>query len=397
MTFSLIHSDARDALKLLAQKGALLDSVVTDPPYHLTSIVKRFGKAGSAPAQHGTDGAFARASRGFMGKTWDGGDIAQDPEFWGLVLAVMKPGAHLVAFGGTRTYHRMACAIEDAGFEVRDSLAWLYGSGMPKSHDAARAIDKHLGRKGQEIATGDPVKRMIPGADQNGTGSWIKDNGRTYTPNDYVPDSPEAQAWDGWGTALKPALEPIVLARKPLDGTVAQNLLRWGTGALNIDGSMVPAMGGKGRWPANVLHDGSEEVEEAFERFGTDKGAAAPVRGTEVSAAIKNTYGARERVPGAFHGDTGSASRFFYCAKANAQDRAGSLHPTVKPQALMRWLIRLVTPPGGLVLDPFAGSGSTGEAAVREGRRVILVEREADYAADIRRRMAGIAERAKAA
>ena len=306
-----------------------VDSVVTDPPYHLTSIIKRFGKAGSAPAKSGATGAYARASKGFMGKTWDGGDVAFRPETWAEVLRVLKPGGHLLAFSGTRTYHRMACAIEDAGFEIRDTIAWLYGSGFPKSHDISK----------------------------------------------------KAEGWHGWGTALKPALEPIVVARKPIGkASVAANVVKHGTGAINVDGcrAAITDAGGTwgarqdssigyggteprgfrtqrheaGRWPANVLHDGSDEVIEAFAAFGD-----------------------------------GQADRFFYSAKAGDDDRIGSKHPTVKPVALIRWLVRLVTPPGGTVLDPFAGTGTTGAAALREGMRAILIEREPEYLADIDRRL----------
>ena len=340
----------------------MVDSVVTDPPYHLTSIVKRFGKPGSAPAQQGTDGRFARASRGFMGKQWDGGDIAFQPETWRLCFDLMKPGGHLVAFGGTRTHHRIWCAIEDAGFEVRDTLAWLYGSGFPKSHNAG----------------------------------------------------------DGWGTALKPAFEPIILARKPLAGTVAANVREHGTGAINVDGCRVATAddlnGGaysgelrrrdeytptdcdgavplsrlnrgageyqqpSGRWPANVAHDGSEEVLQAFPESVSNSGG---------DRGVSQIWGsAHGNQPRGGHDDSGSAARFFYCAKADADDRIGSKHPTVKPVALMRWLVRLVTPKGGLVLDPFAGTGTTGVAAIREGMRAILIEREAEYHADIQTRIA---------
>lgn len=341
------------------------DSCVTDPPYHLVSIVRRFGKPGSAPAKsNGASGVYGRASAGFMGQKWDGlGDdgrgVAFDPETWALVAACLKPGAHLAAFGSPRGYHRMACAIEDAGFEIRDSLLWLFGSGFPKSHNM----------KGD---------------------------------------------WQGWGTALKPAYEPIVFARLPLsEGSVAANVLAHGTGALNVDGCRVRtdedcrrsinAGGGHleswrtgkndcitgghqaGRWPANVIHDGSEEVVAAFP---SEAGAQRPVSGQEGSAPTDAVYGQRGRVPGAFHGDAGSAARFFYSAKADAEDRWGSRHPTVKPVELMRWLVRLVTPPGGQVLEPFAGSGTTGVAAFAEGMGCALIERDAKWCRDIGNRLA---------
>jgi DNA modification methylase len=412
----ILHGDMRIELADLAACGFSCDAIITDPPYHLTSTVKRFGKPGSAPAKsNGATGVYTRASKGFMGKEWDGGDIAFQPETWKLCFDLLKPGGHLVAFGGSRTNHRIACAIEDAGFEIRDSLMWIYGSGFPKSHDVAMGIDKSLGRVGDVIPSGAPQARMIPGADQNNTGSWIKDNGRTYQPGEYQPATPEAAAWEGWGTSLKPAYEPIILARKPLDGTVAANVLKHGCGGINIDGCRVECdarplvvsnrrngnntygdglCGSKaigetaiGRFPANVLHDGSDEVIEAFAAFGK-RTSGKP--GIKHGGNTGSAYGKESRPPGTpmtGFGDTGSAARFYYCAKANKDDRAGSKHPTIKPISLMRWLCRLVTPPGGLILDPFAGSGTTGSAALQEGLNAVLVERDPEYITDIRRRL----------
>lgn len=380
-----------------------IDSIVTDPPYALVSIVKRFGKPGSAPAK-GNE-AYQRASAGFMGKQWDTGEVAFDPEFWFECLRVLKPGGHLVAFSGTRTYHRMAVAIEDAGFEVRDMLSWLYGSGFPKSHNVSKSVDKSLGVERPKVRI-DASRVRNPkatGAGRNGmegaSRPWIEsaiERGFHEAVSDEAV-SDEAVEWQGWGTALKPACEPICFGRKPLVGTVAQNVLDHGTGAINVDGCRIEFNGtndaaaaaaavgfaasrargtivqsqsiGKesrdginrynpfklnGRWPANVLHDGSEDVVTAF-----------PVEQ-----------------------DIGSAARFFYTAKADSNDRIGSKHPTVKPVDLMQWLCRLVTPKGGTVLDPFAGTGTTAEAAFREGFNAVLIEREAEYQADIRRRMA---------
>lgn len=336
------------------------DSIVTDPPYALVSIQKRFGSANAAAVKvpEGGSGAYARASAGFMGKKWDTGETAFAIEFWQECLRVLKPGGHVVAFGGTRTYHRLACAIEDGGFEIRDQIGWCFGSGFPKSHNAG----------------------------------------------------------NGWGTALKPAWEPICLARKPLIGTVADNVLQYGTGAINIYGCLIktdedqrrPSSGGEnglsgtstfkirerkaenqerkaGRWPANIIHDGSDEVIAAFPIVGD---AHPPSN----EGTIRNNliFGSDNR-PREFHSgfsDNGSAARFFYTAKADSDDRLGSKHPTVKPVDLMQWLVRLVTPKGGLVLDPFAGTGTTAEACFREGMRCALVERETEYQADIRRRMA---------
>lgn len=393
MAVRVEHGDCREIMRSLASEGALFDACVTDPPYHLTSIVKRFGAANAAPAKD-RDGLYKRASSGFMGKTWDGGDIAANPETWRLVYDLLKPGAHLLAFGGTRTYHRMACAIEDAGFEIRDQMAWMYGSGFPKSHDVSKAIDKAAGAE-REVVGVEKVHDIRNGHGR-AQGEGLHASGRdgpVYMNRELTaPATDAARQWQGWGTALKPAWEPICVARKPLIGTVAENVLQYGTGAINIDGCRVPFAGAsdeqesklknrhadfgsgpmtnavygkfnkdrdnydpQGRWPANVIHDGSDEVLEAFAAFG-EKG--------------------------------GSPSRFFYCAKASKKDRAGSKHPTVKPIALMRYLCRLVTPPGGTVLDPFAGSGTTLQAAQEEDFHAIGIEREAEYVADIKRRLA---------
>lgn len=381
---------------LAAYDGEQFDACVTDPPYHLTSIVQRFGKEGSAEAKtpEGGTGAYARASRGFMGKEWDGGDIAFCPETWRLVYDALKPGAHLVAFSGTRTYHRMAVAIEDAGFEIRDQLAWTYGSGFPKSHDISKAIDKAAGAERKVVSEGAPVKRMIPGADQAKHGH-IKDNGREFVPTITEAATPEARQWEGWGTALKPAWEPICLARKPIEKpNIAANVLEHGTGAINVDGCRVGTEGGTraagtgkrtvgvfgnglndtpiepidaGRFPANICHDGSEEVLAGFpDSNGQFKGRPA--------TQPRN--------------DEGSAARFFYSAKAGPLDRIGSAHATVKPVDLMRWLCRMITPPGGHILEPFAGSGTTGIAALAEGFDCTMIELEPDHHADIERKLA---------
>lgn len=341
-----------------------IDSCVTDPPYHLVSIVKRFSNSNPDDvlknatnrkiAGQGTS-PYGRTARGFMGKQWDGGDVAFQVETWAQVYRVLKPGAHLIAFSSTRTYHRMACAIEDAGFEIRDQIGWVYGSGFPKSHNVG----------------------------------------------------------DGWGTALKPAWEPIVFARKPVEGTVAANVAKWGTGAINIDGCRIETSetwdgrdlpnaedgvcwGGAlnassssshplGRWPANIITDGSEEVVAAFPDTHS-AGAAGYSKTSEPYDASAYHIGGGHQL---FRiGDEGgSAARFFYTAKADDDDRLGSKHPTVKPLDLMQYLVRLVTPPKGVVLDLFAGTGTTGEAAFREGFSSILIEREPEYQDDIRRRM----------
>lgn len=405
--------DNREVMRTLADNS--IDAIVTDPPYALVSIVKRFGGKNAAPARDGD--VYMRSSAGFMGKQWDTGETAFAVEFWQECLRVLKPGGHVIAFSHSRTYHRMAVAIEDAGFEIRDQIAWVYGSGFPKSHNVAKSIDAKLGAEPTRVPTGKPVKRMIPGADQAAAG-WEKNNGRTYQPGIDLPTTDEAKQWDGWGTALKPSLEPICLARKPLIGSVAENVLTHGVGGINIDGCRVEASeplgrlnhttskfidsangardahartilvnnsGDKGRFPANLIHDGSDEV---LASFPAEAGAFAPVKGTEPSSSTKAVFGQINRMASnAFHPDSGSAARFFYTAKADADDRIASKHPTVKPVDLMQYLVRLVTPKGGTVLDPFAGTGTTGEAAWREGMHAILIEREAEYLEDIARRM----------
>jgi len=322
------------------------------------------------------------------------------------VFRVLKPGAFLVACGSTRTAHRMACAIEDAGFEIRDTVMWLYGSGFPKSHDVSKGIDRTLG------AQREPARPRSNIGHQRNNGNvrpWMFDPDH-MTVSD-TPATDAAREWEGWGTALKPAHEPILICRKPLVGTVAENVLRFGTGALNIDGCRVGAdstrrhnHGGTGnpnqwrtgngndfvsgsdigRWPANVIHDGSDEVIAAFAVFPESNSAAHGGGSRGQSQIWGSAHGQQERNE---YSDSGSAARFFYSAKADSDDRLGSKHPTVKPVDLMQYLVRLVTRRGGLVLDPFAGTGTTGEAAWREGARAVLIEAEAEYVADIERRM----------
>lgn len=400
---TLYRGDSRDVLKQLPDNS--IDSVVTDPPYALVSIVKRFGGANAAPAK-GND-AYQRASAGFMGKQWDTGETAFAVEFWAEVMRVLKPGGHVIAASATRTYHRLAVAIEDAGFEIRDMVQWLYGSGFPKSHDVSKGIDRAAGAVREVIR--ERSAAVAFDTEKMGGGGWSAGIVR-----ETEPATPEAAQWQGWGTALKPACEPWVLARKPLAGTVAANVLAHGCGALNIDGCRVGTDGGTatikgdeptktvhaygdglgaqggtiervdglGRWPANVIHDGSDEVVAGFPETGAAKSGG--VAGWQDSY-VGGTYTPIART--GYDDNGGSAARFFYSAKADAMDRAGSKHPTVKPVDLMQYLCRLITPPGGVVLDPFAGSGSTGEAAWREGFRCVLIEREEEYAADIRRRL----------
>lgn len=389
--FAIYRGDCIEAMRAMPDNS--VDAIVTDPPYGLS----------------------------FMGKKWDYDVPAV--EVWAECLRVLKPGGHLLAFAGTRTQHRMAVRIEDAGFEIRDMIAWVYGSGFPKSLDVSKAIDKarddssdilrvttfmadaaerasitradvdaHMGTSDMGgwwlsrlqhrcqcpkwdqwlqlkvlLSLGDEMdaevwrldgRKGTPGNEREDREVSGPAGNEVYQPTQRVlnPGTPvleSARQWQGWGTALKPALEPITVARKPLVGTVAANVLEHGTGALNIDGARLECQ----RWPANLIHDGSEEVIEAFPQ--------AP--GQIAKASIS---------------DAGSAARFFYCAKASRSDRgAENIHPTVKPTDLMRYLCRLVTPPGGLVLDPFMGSGSTGKAALLEGFRFIGCELSAEYAA----------------
>ena len=268
----LLNGDCIEEMQKLIDDGVQVDSVVTDPPYHLTSIVKRFGKENSAPAQFGTDGAYARASKGFMGKEWDGGDIAFRPETWELALKLLKPGGHLLAFSASRNYHRMAVAIEDAGFEIRDQMMWLYGSGFPKSLNIGKAIDKKQGN--ERVAVGERTRNVKPFDDDNGWNSNNTSGNHIYTKGN--------SEYEGWGTALKPAHEPIVMARKPLsESSIVDNVLKHGTGGINIDDCRIgnekithrgmSSLGvmhdddwkpkdievtSSGRFPANVMHDG---------------------------------------------------------------------------------------------------------------------------------------------
>jgi DNA modification methylase len=484
--FAIYHGDNRQILPTLAENS--VDAIVTDPPYEL----------------------------GFMGKSWDASGVAFDPATWREALRVLKPGGHLIAFSGSRTYHRMAVAIEDAGFEIRDQIMWIYGSGFPKSHNVSKGIDKNNGETDRLIrftlwmrTTGLKVKdvtqvlvdndligengtiaghyfamkstsqpaiptvamwkvirpliadvpewvdelvnrieaeREVVGKGSstliNSTGTYAVTNGEAaeeWKPKEYdltAPATPAAKQWDGWGTALKPAHEPMVLARKPLVGTVAANVLTYGTGGLNIDGARVGSevisthnapkgtfAGGEpnrgsdtstyqnhqGRWPANVIHDGSDEVVALFPDTGKSTGGRI---GKKLMGSVTNVPAGEFEAGDPGYGDSGSAARFFYCAKASKRDRNEGLdgfeekrdhdgrqeggvggsnprnrtnnyrqnhHPTVKPTDLMRYLCRLITPPNGTVLDPFMGSGSTGKAAMYEGFKFIGIEMTDEY------------------
>ena len=409
MSWNIYHGDCREVMPTLHAES--VDSIVCDPPYGLS----------------------------FMGKGWDHG--VPGVEFWAEALRVAKPGAHLLAFGGTRTYHRLACAIEDAGWEIRDCVMWVYGSGFPKSLDVSKAIDKAAGAEREVVGFKENSFGRKPGGG-DGWGEAIEGGKASDHVFDITaPATDAARQWSGWGTALKPAWEPIIVARKPLCGTVAENVLTHGTGGINVDGCRVGIDSGdldqmqgrsgkrtaphllkgmpatsweptaSGRWPANVIHDGSDEVVGLFPNADARNGGNT---GTDSGGVYSGTWGTTETTQ---YRDSGSAARFFYCAKASKADRdegcdglpqtikqsvahgdkrhgtlpytnepremkprpRGNHHPTVKPTALMRYLCRLVTPPGGVVLDPFTGSGSTGKAAILEGFRFIGIEREAEY------------------
>ena len=424
-----------------------IDSIVTDPPYGLTTIVDRFGKEGSAPAKEGTDGSFARLSRGFMGKEWDGSGVEYNVDAWRKCYTVLKPGGYLLAFGGTRTFHRIACAIEDAGFEIRDTILWLYGSGFPKSLNIGLAIDK---KNGVDNRTGEI--RTDGKATNSGSGCY---NCNTEGENSMQREFEERVAqneWAGWGTALKPAYEPIIVARKPCEGSCVDNVLTYGVGGINIDDCRIPTeeeISNHSRSAESAISKGifgNSAEQETHQTEGQQLGrypsnvvltydttdfnevcGGMPVSGQngtisrEYDRNVHIIYGKYEKItPFQSYEDSGSASRYYYCAKASGKDRdegleafatkptgelqggrqegsAGSImqnadgttrvnpyagtgapkkntHPTVKPCELMQYLVRLVTPKGGTVLDPFNGSGSTGKACMYENR-----ERQADY------------------
>ena len=415
--------DCLDVLKTMPDNS--VDSIVTDPPYGLS----------------------------FMGKKWDY-DVPST-EIWAECLRVLKPGGHLLAFAGTRTQHRMAVRIEDAGFEIRDMIAWIYGSGFPKSLDISKQLDKAAGAEGdREFLCVNPASRSgnagsgVIGETATTATGWRK----PIRPDKTSPATEAAQQWDGWGTALKPAMEPITVARKPLTGTVAANVLEWGTGGLNINGCRVefqcdsdkdsakpqgrattkangaaaatPDAGrgieriefpikqhAAGRWPANLIHDGSQMVMDLFPESKTTR-IEKPCPSPEITGHKWGTMQGNRGARG--YSEDGSAARFFYCAKASRSERdagcedmehvtAGEItggreegsaglqspragagrtaggknvHPTVKPLALMRYLVRLVTPPEGTTLDPFLGSGTTALAALQQGFSVIGIERD---------------------
>ena len=402
---NLLHGDCLEQMKTLDDNS--VDSIVSDPPYGIS----------------------------FMAKKWDY-DVPS-VEVWEEAMRVLKPGGHALIACGTRTQHRMVCNIEDAGFDIRDVVSWIYGSGFPKSLNISKAIDKAAGAEREVVGKSN---RHVSGKPEqktdglNGSSTFKESVGM----GQYItaPATEAAKQWDGWGTALKPACEFFTLCRKPLsEKTIAANVLKWGTGGINIDGCRVEVgpegltKGGckdkgkrsgfgykdsgetpqhaQGRFPANLIHDGSQEVLELFPE--TKTGNVKPYR-----ANTNAQYGQLhcDQRTSSHTGDKGSAARFFYCPKASKKDRnegcegleekesktlneyknpsegrtaskSGSPkknnHPTVKPTALMAYLCRLITPTGGVVLDPYMGSGSTGKAAVQEGFSFVGCELDKDY------------------
>ena len=317
-----------DVLPFMADNS--VDSIVTDPPYEL----------------------------GFMGKSWDSSGIAYSVELWRECLRVLKPGGHLLAFSGSRTYHRMTVSVEDAGFEVRDMIAWISDKRMPKSLNVSKAISK-------------------------------------------TADSNKSQEWLGWGTGLKPTVEPIVLARKPFPNNVAENILKYGTGGLNINATRVKTENHvEGRWPANVIFD--ETAAAALdEQSGISKSPPTYIRKKDSFGKTSYGLGQAAGTESKNYNDIGGASRFFYVAKASKNDRneglnaTQNIHPTVKPTNLMQYLIKLVTPIGGIVFDPFTGSGSTGKAALLDGYKFVGIELTEDYLPIIEGRLKYAADKTK--
>lgn len=412
LPYTIHNGNSLEVLKTLEDKS--IDSIVCDPPYEL----------------------------GFMNKKWDSTGIAYNVELWKECFRVLKPGGHVLAFSGSRTYHRMAVAIEDAGFDIRDQIMWVFSTGFPKNHDVSKNIDKMAGAEREVIES---IFRGNNAGKKNGI------MGQTLPRIDKitVPATEKAKQWEGWGTALKPAHEPICLARKPFDRTVAENVLLHGTGAINIDGCRIELsenddsrLGGKGEWktdkaaknvysggyagdnisssplgrfPANIIHDGSEEVVSLFPNTSPSKAANRGLQHSSRHGGIRDIGGNIKEGTDSIRGHNdkgGSAARFFYCAKASKRDRDegldgfeervnpklcdtgyespmrmdgkpcakyGNHHPTVKPTTLMQYLCRLITLTNGIVLDPFMGSGSTGKAAMYEGFRFIGIDLDAEY------------------
>jgi site-specific DNA-methyltransferase (adenine-specific) len=439
----LLKGDNRELLKTLEDNS--IDSVITDPPYALTSIKNRFGKPGSAEAQYGTDGAFQRASKGFMGKEWD--SEVPSVELWKEVLRVLKPGGHVLSFGGTRTYHHMVMNMELAGFEIRDSISYMYGSGFPKSHNIGKAVDKLNGNEREVVGT---LADIHPRYNSPRKGGDIYGDGFGES-NTAPPLTKGNSEWEGWGTALKPSMELICLARKPLtEKSIAENVLKHGTGGINIDGCRIGYVSEadkentinakyttdkdnkqsedwgtkqignvskeEGRFPANTILEcicDEPHTNPECPCYILDKQSGVSKTTKRTNFKKNNTMWQEKdddgnTMSGGFD-DKGGASRFFYTAKVSKKERnmgldefkdkkSGSYHfrqdasldgkttqpnknthPTVKPINLMTYLCRLITPPNGVVLDMYMGSGSTGISALLEGFKFIGMEMDEDY------------------
>ena len=433
--YKLYHGSMLDMLEVIESNS--IDSIVTDPPYGLTSITKRFGKEGSAPAStKNNDGSFARLSKGFMGKEWDGSGIEYNIETWQKCYEVLKPGGYLLAFGGSRTFHRIACVIEDAGFEIRDTIMWLYGSGFPKSQNIGKMYDKKMGNE-REIVGETKIGKTSLG---DGSGWDTSQNMKDIKATGKIDITKGNSKFEGWGSALKPSFEPIIVARKPFKGSLVDNVIKNGVGGINIDECRVGTetisihnapkgtfAGGEygrgsdtssyrdstGRFPANTIltYDETdfEEVCGGFPNTKSNGGKTSMPDLRDVGKKSKKAIGIDKLSFGQVSnverkernyiapGDSGSAIRYFYCAKASKKDRDEGLdieesvitdgrkkpidnafnggetlrkntHPTVKPTQLMQYLVRLVSPKGATILDPFNGSGSTGKAVMYENK-----------------------------
>ena len=397
----LNNEDCIVQMQKMIDEGVQVDSVVTDPPYGIHFMGKDWDKFKSTKVTKSQ--VVTNLGAGMRMTTHkENMDFQKWCNEWAtLCFKLLKPGGYILAFSSARTYHHLACGIESAGFEVRDQIMWLYGSGFPKSVNIGKAIDKKLGNKRVDLGTNPNQRLNTPEHDIYEAG--IRGKKARITKGD--------SEWEGWGTALKPAHEPVVMARKPVEGTVAENVLKHGTGGINIDGCRIdtkprtthatgnirthdpkndvgnfglkthddPVPGAEGRFPANVMHDGSEEVLEGFPNTKSGKDINPTTENVSGFFGQDMGYYSKE----ANYGDEGSAARFFYCPKVSKSERNRGLdknnHPTVKPIELMKYLCRLVTPKGGTVLDPFMGSGSTGMAAKVEGFDFIGIEKEKEY------------------
>ena len=378
-----ILGDCIEEMQKLIDDGVQIDSVVTDPPYHLQSIVDRFGKASvdddnytSEKVRNGVDSYSRLIRTGFMGKEWDGGDIAFRKETWELALKLLKPGGHLLAFSASRNYHRMAVAIEDAGFDIRDQIMWIYGSGFPKSLNIGKGVDKKQGNDREVVGT--IMRGNVEDAIAKGVGYTAdpaNKNNKSVFGYGIETVTKGNSEYEGWGTALKPAHEPIVMARKPLsEKSIVDNVLKWGTGGINIDGCRIE---GDDTGSERKITNRKSRNENGV---WTDENSGMKADGAKFADADpKGRYPANVMHDGLQK----EWARYFYCPKVSKSERNNSTikntHPTVKPIKLMRYLCRLVTPKGGVVLDPFMGSGSTGIATKQENFQFIGIEKEKEY------------------